>query len=368
MKLTITQENLSRALSAVGRVASAKAGLPVLGNILLRTESSRLLVAATNLEIASTSFVGVKVDTPGEITIPARLLQEYVANLPKAPVELELSGSELTIKCQGFSSTMRGIDAKEFPELPTIDEAKAVHYQLQIGEFKQAIAQTLFACSKDATRPVLTGVYWHSFEGKLYLAATDGYRLAERRLVDTTSEIAAIIPSSTLQEVVRIIHDDDEAVDVLFDESQVRLRVGQTEITSRLIDGKYPDYRQLIPKITDVAAAVSVQDLVRTAKIAGLFARETGGSIIIRADDEQNSFTIESVATELGENASTLSTDVSGSGTVSLNSRYLAEVLSVIDSDQVSIGFSGKLAPILLRPADGETDANYTHIIMPLKS
>lgn len=366
MEISVTQENLQKALLATSRVASTKAGLPVLGNVLLRTEGNRLLVAATNLEIAATVLIGAKIVTRGDITVPAKLISEFVANLPKGNVELKVAKTQLTITSGGYKSTLNGIDAEEFPELPAIDEKTSIHYSFNTSDFKQAVSQTVFACSTDVSRPVLTGVYWHSHEGKLYLVGTDGYRLAERVMVDTKSELAAIIPVSTLQEVMRVITDSTAEVDILFDETQVRFRVDDAEVTSRLIDGKYPDYRQLIPKSTDINSLVSTADLSRTAKIARLFARDSGGSIMIVADETDKLFDVRSVASEVGENSSKIDAEVKGSGQVSLNSRYLSEALTVIDADRLKLGFSGKLSPIVLKPA-GE-DVDYLHIIMPLKS
>lgn len=366
MKLTVTQENLSKALNLCGRVASTRAGLPVLGNILLRTDKNRLLVAATNLEIAATTAIGAKVSKQGVVTVPAKLITEFVSNLPKEQVEITVTGTQVKITCSGYTSTLNGIAADEFPELPTIDEKTSVQYSLESGDFKQATTQTLFATSNDAVRPVLTGVYWCSFEGNLYLAATDGYRLAERRLVATASDVAAIVPKTTMQEVLRNVHDDIEAVEVLFDETQVRFRIGDSEITSRLIDGKYPDYRKLIPDTTETSAVVEAAELVRTAKIAGLFARQVGGSITVTTNSQDNILSIHSIATEYGENTSTINAQVSGDGTVTLNSRYLTEVMSVFDEPKISFSFSGKLAPIVLRGT--KKDASYTYIIMPLRS
>lgn len=366
MEISVTQENLQKALLSTSRVASTKAGLPVLGNVLLRTEGNRLLIAATNLEIASTVLIGAKIITRGAITIPAKLISEFVTNLPKGNVDLKVTKSQLTITSGGYTSTINGIDADEFPELPAIDEKTSIHYTFNASDFKHAVSQTVFACSSDMSRPVLTGVYWHSYEGKLYLAGTDGYRLAERVMVDTKSDLAAVIPVSTLQEVMRVITDSTNEVDILFDETQVRFRVDDAEITSRLIDGKYPDYRQLIPKSTETNATMQTSDLGRTAKIARLFARDSGGSIMIVADEEDKLFDVRSVASEVGENTSRIEAEVSGSGQVSLNSRYLSEALAVIDADRLKLGFSGKLSPIVLRPDKDQAD--YLHIIMPLKS
>jgi len=366
MELSVTQENLTKALSNVGRVASSKAGLPILSNILLRTDGNRLLVAATNLEIASTHHVGAKIITPGAITIPARLISEFIASLPKGTVELKVKDNHLSIASGSYSSVINGVAADEFPELPTIDETSSIQYSISTADFKQAVTQTIITTSSDSTRPVLTGVYWHSHDGFLYLAGTDGYRLSERRLVETTSEVAAIIPSSTLQEVMRTVTDDVTEVDMLFDETQVRFRVGESEIVSRLIDGNYPDYRQLIPATSETTIVMGSSEFVRITKIAGLFARESGGSVTMTADKEQQTLSIHSIASELGENTSNSTADVTSDGQVTLNSRYLSEALSVIDGDIVEFRFSGKLAPCVLT-AKGE-NVNYKHIIMPLKS
>ena len=366
MELTVTQENLSKALSNVGRVASSKTGLPILSNILLRTDGNRLLVAATNLEIASTHLIGAKIVTPGSITVPARLMSDFIASLPKDNVVLKVNGAHLTLSSGSYSSVINGVIADEFPELPTIDESSSIQYSLSSADFKQAISQTIVTSSSDTTRPILTGVYWHSHEGYLYLAATDGYRLAERRLVKTDSEVAAIIPTTTLQEVVRTLHDDVSEVDVLFDETQVRFRVGESEITSRLIDGNYPDYRQLIPATSETNVVINASEFGRITKIAGLFARESGGSVTLTADNDKQTLSVHSIASEYGENTSNSTATVSGEGQVTLNSRYLSEALSVVDGAVVNFRFSGKLAPCVLT-ADID-DVDYKHIIMPLKS
>jgi DNA polymerase-3 subunit beta len=366
MELTVTQENLAKALGNVGRVASSKTGLPILSNILLRTDGNRLLVAATNLEIASTHHIGAKIAIPGAITIPARLVSEFVSSLPKGTVELKVTDSHLHISSGSFSSVINGVVADEFPELPTIDETSSIQYSISTIDFKQAVSQTIITASSDSTRPVLTGVYWHSHEGSLYLAATDGYRLAERRLVETTSEVAAIIPTTTLQEILRTVTDDVTEVDILFDETQVRFRVGESEVTSRLIDGNYPDYRQLIPATSETNIVLNASEFVRITKIAGLFARESGGSVTLTADEDKQELSIHSIASELGENTSSASAEITADGQVTLNSRYLSDALGVVDGNEVVFRFSGKLsACVLTAKAD---DVNYKHIIMPLKS
>jgi DNA polymerase-3 subunit beta len=366
MELTVTQENFARALGAVGRVASTKTQLPILGNILLRTDGNRLLVAATNLEIATTQYIGAKIAKAGAITVPARLISEFVASLPKESIELKVVNNNIHITCGNYSSVINGVIADDFPELPTINEKSSITYSLNTEDFKQAVSQTIITASSDSTRPVLTGVYWHSFEGSLFLAATDGYRLSERRLVETTSEVSAIIPVPSLQEVLRTIVDDSDTVDVLFDETQVRFRINEAEIISRLVDGNFPDYRQLIPKKSDTSAVVDKSEFIRVTKIAGLFARESGGSVTLTVDADKKVVSLHSIASELGENTSELTADITGEGQITLNSRYLSEALSVLDDSTIELSFSGKLSPCIIKSTSKDT--NYYHVIMPLKS
>lgn len=366
MELTVTQENLSRALASCSRVASSKAQLPILSNILLRTDGHRLMVAATNLEIASSQLIGAKIANEGAITIPARLITEFVGSLPRTTVTLKVEGNHLHITADGYNSTINGAVADDFPELPTINEKTAVSYAITTADLKQAITQTILTASSDSTRPVLTGVYWHSHDGALYLAATDGYRLSQKRLVETKSDVAAIIPTSTLQEVLRTINDDIAEVEVLFDETQVRFRLNDAEITSRLIDGNFPDYRQLIPASSESTVTLPRADFSQITKVAGLFARASGGSITITADAGKGLLSLHSVASELGENTSEVAATVTADGQVTLNSRYLIDALGVIDSPEIIFRFSGKLSPCVLSSSD--TNGDYLHIIMPLKS
>lgn len=364
MKISVTQENLSRALTTVGRVASGKTPLPILNNILLRTDQNRLLLAATNLEIAITEHIGAKVDVNGAITVPARLMSEFITNLPKGNIDLEVDGTKLHISSGAYSSTVHGMLPDEFPELPDIKAETS--FKIDGPTLKRAITQTVLVASNDDTRPVLTGVYCHTFEGELYLAATDGYRLAERSLGKVDGEVSAIIPAQALQDVVRIMSDTTESVEVLFDENQVRFRAEDTDVTSRLIDGVYVDYRQLIPKTSDINFEIPKEEFIRITKIASLFARESGGSITIKTIADRNEVSIHSVASQLGENTSNAEALVSADGQVTLNSRYLLEALNSIDSQAVQFSFSGKLSPCVLTAVDKKVD--YKHIVMPLRS
>lgn len=364
MKLTIQQEDLLKALTITSKIASGKTSLPILQNILLRTEDNTLISAATNLDLAITHRSPASVSQHGAITVPARLMSELVVNLPKSLITLELDGTKLKISTAHHSSIVNGQLADDFPELP--DTTSAQRLALEPKLFKKAVLQTSLTASHDSTRPVLMGVYCHTYEGKLYFAATDGYRLSERVLEETPETIKAIIPTTALLEVVRVMPDDIATIDMHLSETSVTINLGTTEVTSRLIDGNFPDYRQLIPASTDNHAVLPRDEVIRIVKVAGVFARESGGSIVIRADEKHKEIIIESLASQLGENNTAIEAEVEGEGSVTLNSRYLLDALGSIDSEQITLGFSGKLAPVVLRPV--EKMSSYVHIVMPLKS
>lgn len=367
MKVSVTQEKLAKALNIVKDVASSRNELAILNNILLRTDGGRLMIAGTNLEIASTQYIGAKIEKPGSITIPARLVSEFIANLPSGVVDLEVKDNCLHITAAGFSSIINGFIADEFPELPSVDESQATVFSVSVDDFKKAIAQTKIATSTDVTRAVLTGVFWHTHDNYLYLAATDGYRLAEKRLMSAgDQEVAAIIPVSTLTEVSKSLSDSDDTITILFDESQVCFQAGDMEIVSRLIDGKFPDYRQLIPSSSETKVVIKKSDFSRVTKIAALFARESGGGVTLTASKENSLLSIHSIASELGENTSEAPAKISADGQITLNSRYLSEVLGVILGEDITFSFNGKLAPCIIKEQAKDTD--YMHIIMPLKS
>lgn len=369
MKLTVTQENLHKALNIVSRIAGSKTPLPILNNILIKTENNRLLLAATNLEIAITVFIGTKIDSKGSLTIPARLISEFVSNLPKNNIEIENKGLHINIKSGMYESTINGLPADEFPNLPVINEKNAVIFSVPTSTLKQAISQTVVAASHDSTRPMLTGAYLHTNKGELFIAATDGYRLAERQItgIKIKKEVDAIIPVSSLQEVVRIIPEDQGEVEVLIDENQVRFRVNDIELTSKLIDATFVDYRQLIPSSQDISIVINKDEFTRITKVASLFARESAGGITIKTNPDKKTISIHSVASQLGENTSSANAEVTGEGSITLNSRYLLEALNSVEGENVEFGFNGKLSPSVLSNAD-EANSNYQHIIMPLKS
>lgn len=363
MKLQVTQENLNRALNAVARVANTRNPLPVLANVLIKTTNNRLSIAATNLDIAITQYIGAKVSEEGSITVPARLMQDFVSSLPAGTINLELDGAKLHITTDQYNSVVNGILADDFPVMPAITSGSS--WSVESGVLKKALQQVVFAASNDESRPVLTGVLLHTTNGHLYVAATDSYRLAEKDLGSNKQDVQLLIPATALQDLLRIIGDSNETVKVTHDDQQVLFQVGDVELVARLLEGKYPDYRKLIPQSFAVSATLKRSDFVNVTKVSSLFARESAGSVTIDIDESKGSLSIRSIASQLGENTANAAASAKGSGSITLNSRYLLDGLQALSSDEVFFGFNGKLEATLLK--DNGT-ADYNHIIMPLKS
>lgn len=367
MEIEVEQSKLAKALSNVSRVAAgARATLPVLNNVLIRVDGKKVTLTTTNLDMAVVDYLPTSQSQNGVVTVPAKLLAEFVGNLPKGVVKMKLVNGKLVTSMGKYVSTINGTEADDFPELPEIDEKKAVMFKMGAEEFKNGINQVMIASSNDMTRPALTGIYFNTHDGVLYVAATDGYRLAEKKFISKVeSEVMAIVPSASLSEVLRTVNEETEEIEILFDEAQVRFRLGEVEITSKLIDGSFPNYRQLIPEKTENEIGLLRGELGRVTKLAALFAREVGGSIVCEAKVSQGVFSVSAVANEFGENTSEIEAEVSVDGKVTLNSRYLIDVLNVLSDDEMIFGFSGNLAPVVIREKKLK---DYTHIIMPLKS
>ncbi len=368
MEIEITQDKLAKALNIVSRVAvGAKATLPILSNVLIRVEGKKVSLTTTNLDMVVVDYVPVLEAKDGVITVPARLLAEFVSNLPHGEkVKIKVDGTKVKVSAGRYSSVINGVSADDFPELPELDKDNTVVYRMGVDEFKTGVSSVIIAASGDTTRPALTGVYFNTADNVLYIAATDGYRLAERTFIENVkSEVMAIVPSATLQEVMRSISDDVEEIEMIFEENQVRFRMKEIEITSMLIDGSFPDYRQLIPKDNDIEVVLDRAELNRITKIAAIFSRESSRAIACETKVDSGTFSVSSISNEIGENNSEIKADVSESGSVKLDSRFLMDALNALDEEKVLFSFSTKISPVVLR---NEKSRKYTHIIMPLNS
>jgi DNA polymerase-3 subunit beta len=363
MKLQVTQENLNRALGSVARVASSRGTLPILANVLIRTSKNRLSLSATNLDIAITHFIGAKVSEEGSITVPARLMQDFVNSLPEGVIELDLQETKLHVNTDQYKSVVNGIVADDFPVMPAM--TGGVTWKVPGAQFKKALQQVVFAASSDETRPALTGVLLQTNDGMLAMAATDSYRLAEKRLGKQVQDVQLLIPASAMQDLLRVLGDDDDEITIKHDEQQVLFKLGDIELVTRQVDGKYPDYQKLIPKNFTTTAMLKRADLINVTKVSSLFARESAGSVTIAVDEPAKQLSIRSVASQLGENTASADAKAKGSGSITLNSKYLLDALNALSGEEVEFSFNGKLEPTMLIDPNNK---DYRHIVMPLKS
>ena len=363
MDLKVTQENLNKALSNVARVASSRTTLPILNNVLVQTTDNRLKISATNSDIAISQYIGTKIKKEGSLTIPARLFLDYINNLPQTTVSLKQENQKLHIEADNYKSTINGILVDEYPVMPTIKEGKS--FTLKAQELKKALQQVLFSASTDDARPVLTAVYFYTFNKNLFLVATDSYRLAEKRLNKLDIEVSLLIPVSAINDLVRVIDDKSEEIVILYDEQQVQFSVDNIDLIARLIDGTYPDYKKLIPTKFSNKASINRNQLVSVTKVAGLFSRENSGSITIKASEEAEVLEVESIASQVGENKAEIKGNISGSGSITLNSRYLLDGLQAMNGQEIDFKFNEKLDPIVILD---KQDDSYVYVVMPLKS
>lgn len=363
MKLQVTQENLHKALTNVSRVASNRSSLPVLSNVLIRTNDKRLTIAATNLDIAITEHIGAKILQQGAITVPARLVQDLVASLPEGVIDIEVTDNKMVLEAGRFSSSINGVSADEFPAMPTLTKSHEI--TIDTSELRVALSQVLFTASSDEARPVLTGVYIYEDGDKITFAATDSYRLAEKQITMKATGLSLLIPAQSLQEVLRVLKDESQQITIAYDEQQARFTIDETEIVTRLIEGTYPDYKKLLPKTFETTAKLQKKSLLEITKVSSLFAREAAGSITISINSANKELSIKSIASQIGENTASAEADIIGDATITLNSRYILDALNAFSGETIQLNINGKLDPCVLTSDD---DPSYTHVIMPVKS
>lgn len=370
MKCSVSPSALSAALSLVSRAVSPRSTLPVLSNVLLETSDNGLRVTATNLDLTIAATVPAEVELDGRITVPARLLAEYVASLAEARCTLELDPATqvLRLSCGVHRTNLHGIDAVEFPPLPTHDAGATI--ELDAAVFANAVTQTAMAASGDEASPVLTGVLFHVDGSQLKLAATDRHRLAVKTLdVTVIGEKpfsgSVIVPSRHLSEVARAVNPTRPTVAISFSEqrNQVFFSLKDVEISSRLIEGNYPNYAQVIPSESATTVRLPTASLLREAKTASVLARDAANPVRLRVGD--NTLTLVAQTAEVGDDEAPLSANVNGDDVqIAFNARYMLDALSVLDSDEVQLSFNGSLQPGVIRPS-GRDD--YLCIIMPVR-
>jgi DNA polymerase-3 subunit beta len=365
MELQVLQENFAKAVSLATRFTSARAQLPVLANILLSVEKNKLVLSATNLEISISMPIGAKIKSTGKITVPARILTEIVSNLRPGPLNLKSEKELLELTQANFKSTITGMNASDFPSLP--QEPKENAFTLIPKEdFFEAISKVLYSVSQDETRPTLTGVLFAQKRDKTVVVSTDGFRLSKKE-VDWESKSyfgSLIVPKSVLNEIMRFSIESND-MGFLYDkkEKQIVYKIDEALVSSRLIEGDYPDFEKIIPKNHITSVNVDKADFVKSIKLGSVFARDSANVVTLEA--KKGSLSILSESQYSGVQKNSLEAKVEGEDlTIAFNYRFLEEFANSIPGESVAMEFKdSQSAGVFKDPSDGK----YLHLIMPVK-
>ena len=375
MKLTCTQENFSHGLGIVNRAVANRSTLPITQNVLLTTDKSRLKLSATNLEIGITTWIGGDVDDEGAITVPARLLSEFVNSLPSGNISLELMPGTgvLELKCGNAEARINGADADEFPPIPAVDEG--VGARIEQGILKRAIARVAFAAATEESRPVLTGVEVRLSAANFTVAAADGFRLAVQHgslMEQVDQDVEVIIPARTLTELGRLLGNQTDSVEILMTPSkgQILFRLPDIELVSQLLQGTFPNYDQLIPQGYQTRAIFDLSEFLRATRSAAIFARDGSNIIRVEVIPEDNGSPggkalISAKSEDVGDNNDQINVEsIEGDESkIAFNSRYLQEVLAVFERGQIALETTTPSSPGVFRPVGSE---DYVHVVMPM--
>jgi DNA polymerase-3 subunit beta len=373
MKLSCLQENLDRGLGIVGRAVATRSTLPITQNILFSADQSGLKLAATNLEMAITCWIGAKVKQKGDITVPARLLSDFVSSLPNDLIEVNLPANSriLELKSGHFQARIHGIDAADFPPIPQINDG--ITASIDAASLREGISQVAFAAATEESRPVLTGINTEFDGEQLNLVAADGFRLAVHKTAlnsQVKEKTTVIIPARTLSELNRLIGEQEEPVEITVNEkkSQVLFRLKDAEIVSQLVQGSFPNYSQVIPQSYTTRAVVDISEFLRVTRMSSIFARDASGIVrlIVTPGSELNpgKITVSAQAEEVGDNVSEVDALTDGEeAKIAFNVKYLSDVLSVLPQAQVALELTTPSSPGTIRPIGVD---NYVHVVMPM--
>ncbi len=373
MKVTVSQENLNRGLATVSRAVATRSTLPITTHVLMQTDESRLRLVATNLEIVISAWIAAKVDAEGAVTVPARLLNEFVSSLQPDTIELELDRAtrQLDVASGRVKARLSGQDADDFPPIPQLGEGITI--ELDPDQLRTSIERVAFAAATDDARPVLTGVHT-SIDGEtLTFAAADGFRLAVQtvRLSAAASDkVDVIIPARALRELDRMLVDQADKVVMTINpqRSQVLFRLNGAELISQLVQGTFPNYRQLIPESATTKAVADVAEFLRATRTAAVFARDGNNIVRLYLEPGENEMAgvvrLESRSEEVGGGEGTIDALVEGpQGQIAFNSRYLQDILGVLARNRVTLETTGPSSPGTFRPVE---DEDYLHVVMPM--
>jgi len=369
MQIICLQEKLKQGLNITERIIGRNLTLPILNNLLLSTENNKLKISSTNLEIGINYWLTGKIQKQGSITIPARLISGLVNNLPNKKIELKVKDQQLELKCEKFKANLKGLSAEDFPIIPKIKDEPII--KINGNLLKNSFAQVAEMVSFSESRPEISGIYMKFDKNLIKLAATDSFRLAEKNIEIKANQQSSslknqsiIIPQRTIQELIRILGEKETDVEIILSGNQVLFSLEEAQVISRLIEGQYPDYQQIIPDKFQTEAIINREELINNIKIASLFSGKIN-NIKLTLNPQKSLIEIMAKDVDIGENKSQIETKIKGRAVeIIFNYRYLLDGLNNIFSDKVVLGLNTSANPIVIRPVG---DISYTYVVMPIK-
>lgn len=364
MKITVLQEDLLQGLTIVSRFISSRAQLPVLANVLISTDKNKIRLAATNLEMGISLYIGAKIEKEGSITVPAKVILELVFNLPAGQIIIENKQDQLQIKTSSFSANLGSIPASEFPSIP--GQIKDKRLSLSTEDIEQINKKVSFSSSKDETRPTLTGILFTFEEGKIKAIATDGFRLSLKEISTKVSkQEKLLIPAKTVDELSRIVGGKPGEIDVsiMEREKQVLFSVNSILLSGRFLEGDFPNYEKIIPREWNHMARVNREEFARAIRAAGVIARDSAG--VIRVNIKKDGLSVLAENQQYGSEETTVDAKVEGEEIeIAFNYKYILEFLGSVMNEEISLETAGNTSPAVFRDTK---DPSYFHLIMPIK-
>ena len=371
MNFSLLQENLNLALTNVSRFVSSKNQLPILNNILLATDQGRLKLSATNLELSINYWIGAKIEQEGSITIPSKEITEFISYLSTGKLDLSLNQENnlLTISSDKTESKFTTAPSSDFPEFPKIDNNSL--FEIDLNVFSQSISQIAFSAALDDTRPVLTSILCQFSKNNLTLVATDGFRLSFKKIKLTQEinlkddqPITVLVPAKSLIEVTKLAKNNPKIkIGLTSDNHQIVFILDDIELSSRLIEGEFPNYEKLIPDSYTTKVFVNKDELLQSVKIASVFAKESAN--VVKVNIKNNNLELSANAPQIGQNKVNLETKTEGDSLeIAFNYKFLTDFLTVCKSSEILIELNESLTPVFFHD---QSDPSFTHIIMPVR-
>ena len=379
MKFIATQENVTRALSHVIRATQKNTSLPILENILLEVSESSVEVMGTNLEIGIRAHFRAKVEKPGKITLPSKLLYGFLSHIPSEnTIEFRLEDTTLYIESGKYKADITGISAEEYPLIPQIDfDEDSTAFQVKTKEFREKVSKAMVCVAPNDVRVEFSGVYMKFLQEKCILVSTDSFRLLEIEYEGIKTQLEegfeTIIPLKTLQEVLHCLsQSSQETFSIVFRDGQIFFRIYEgLSLVSQLISGNFPDYTQIIPQSFRTTLDLNVEEMMRAIKLANIFTQNNIMEVLLRVDVEKKTVEIDSKGGSLGKNTSILEPSfIKGdSQEILFNPRYIGDILSLFSEKTFRIHLVNESSPALFGfpGKDDNLREGFRYILMPIK-